>query len=31
LEARRLGTDWFFYVGPALSLPVLLGFLSCIM
>src|ERR1017187_5114091 len=31
LEARRLGINWLFYVGPALSLPVLLGFLSCLM
>jgi hypothetical protein len=30
LEARRLGINWLFYVGPALSFPVLLGFLSCI-
>ena len=31
LEARRLGINWLFYVGPALSFPVLLGLLSCIM
>ena len=30
LESQRLGSDWFFYIGPALSLPVLIGFLSCI-
>lgn len=27
LESQRLGLNWFFYVGPALSFPVLLGFL----
>ena len=30
LEAGRLGIDWFFYVGPALTIPVLTGFVSCI-
>jgi hypothetical protein len=29
LEAGRLTSDWFFYIGVALSLPVLIGFLSC--
>ena len=28
VEGRRFLSDWFFYVGPALSFPVLLGFLS---
>ena len=28
IEGRRFMLDWFFYVGPALSFPVLLGFLS---
>ncbi len=27
VESERFGGDWFFYVGPALSFPVLLGFL----
>jgi hypothetical protein len=30
LEMRRLGANWFFYVGPALTFPVLLGFLLCV-
>jgi len=30
MEAHRLGQDWFFYVGPALSFPVLIGFLLCV-
>ncbi len=30
VEAGRIGSDWLFYVGPALSFPVLLGFLSCL-
>src|SRR5208337_4672343 len=30
LEAQRLGVNWLFYVGPALSFPLLLGLLSCI-
>ena len=30
VEAARLTSDWFFYVGVALSFPVLLGFLSCL-
>jgi hypothetical protein len=30
VEARRLLSDWFFYVGPALSFPVLLGFLASV-
>ncbi len=30
LEASRLGVNWLFYVGPALSFPALVGFLSCI-
>ena len=29
MEGRRLLADWFFYIGPALSFPVLVGFLSC--
>ena len=28
LEGRRFLSDWFFYVGPALTFPVLLGVLS---
>jgi hypothetical protein len=28
LEAKRIMSDWFFYVGPALSFPVLLGMLA---
>ena len=28
IEAGRLAADWFFYVGVALSFPVLVGFLS---
>jgi len=31
LEIRRFWEDWFFYVGPALTLPVLIGFVSCLM
>jgi len=31
LESERLLSNWFFYVGPALSFPVLLGFLSSAM
>src|SRR5271166_1091242 len=30
LETQRLGVNWLFYVGPALSFPVLVGILSCI-
>ena len=30
LETQRFGVDWLFYVGPALSFPVLLGFLVSI-
>ena len=30
LESSRLLSDWFFYVGPALSFPVLLGFLASV-
>jgi len=30
VESGRLATDWFFYVGPALSLPVLIGLISCV-
>ncbi len=30
LEIHRLGYDWFFYVGPALSFPVLIGLLLCV-
>jgi hypothetical protein len=30
LEAQRFGLNWFFYVGPALSFPVLLGLLLVI-
>jgi hypothetical protein len=30
VEARRFLSDWFFYVGPALSFPVLLGFLASV-
>ena len=30
LEAGRLGLNWLFYVGPALSFPLLLGFLLCV-
>jgi len=29
-ELGRLGSNWFFYVGPALTFPVLLGLLLCI-
>ena len=29
-EAARLGVNWFFYLGPALSIPALLGLLLCI-
>ena len=28
-EVRRLGHNWLFYVGPALTFPVLLGLLLC--
>ena len=28
LEGQRFADDWFFYVGPSLSFPVLLGFFS---
>jgi hypothetical protein len=31
LEGHRVGIDWFFYVGPALSFPFFVGFVSCIM
>jgi hypothetical protein len=30
METRRILSHWFFYVGPALSFPVLLGFLACV-
>jgi hypothetical protein len=30
VESSRFLSDWFFYVGPALSFPVLLGFLSSV-
>jgi len=30
LEVRRLWTNWFFYVGPALSFPLLIGLLLCV-
>ena len=30
LEIRRFWEDWFFYVGPALTLPVLIGLVSCV-
>ena len=30
LEVRRVWNDWFFYVGPALSFPLLIGLLLCI-
>ena len=30
VEFERLLTDWFFYVGPVLSLPLLVGFLSAL-
>ncbi len=29
VESRRWSRNWFFYVGPAMSLPLLLGFISC--
>jgi hypothetical protein len=29
VEGQRFLADWFFYIGPALSFPVLVGFLSC--
>ncbi len=29
VEARRWSRNWFFYVGPAMSLPLLLGFIFC--
>ena len=31
LEVGRFALDWFFYVGPALTFPVLLGFSSSLM
>jgi hypothetical protein len=31
LEVGRFALDWFFYVGPALTFPVLLGFFSSLM
>lgn len=31
VEGERFGGDWFFYVGPALTLPVLVGFFSSLM
>ncbi len=31
LESGRLALDWFFYVGPALTFPVLLGLSSSLM
>ena len=31
LEIGRFWQDWFFYVGPALTLPVLIGLISCMM
>ncbi len=30
VEMRRWGRNWFFYVGIAMSLPLLLGFISCV-
>jgi hypothetical protein len=30
VEVNRLGYDWFFYVGPALTFPVFIGFLLCV-
>ena len=30
LEARRWGQNWFFYVGPAMCFPLLVGFVSCV-
>ncbi len=30
VQIRRVWKDWFFYVGPALSLPMLIGLLLCI-
>ena len=30
VESSRFLSDWFFYVGPALSFPVLLGFLASV-
>ncbi len=29
LELKRWSRNWFFYVGPALSFPLLVGFISC--
>ncbi len=29
VELRRWGRNWFFYAGPAMTLPLLLGFVSC--
>jgi hypothetical protein len=29
LETKRLALNWFFYVGPALTIPVMIGFVSC--
>ena len=29
-EAERTGVNWLFYLGPALSLPVLIGLLLCL-
>ena len=30
VELHRLGQNWFFYVGPALTFPLLIGFLLCV-
>jgi hypothetical protein len=30
VEARRWSRNWFFYIGPAMSLPLLLGFISSV-
>jgi len=30
LEVGRWTRNWFFYVGPAMSLPLLLGFVACV-
>ncbi len=30
VELRRWSRNWFFYVGPAMSLPLLLGFVVCL-
>jgi hypothetical protein len=30
VEMRRWSRNWFFYIGPAMSLPLLLGLISCV-